>query len=197
MIEFLVLAIGDGGLRRADDEVAIASDGGADDVGQPLSVEHQVVIGGGAKEPVVQINRHLEGDSAMPAREGPENVLLDTGKEALGSHRAEPRELKTEWHLRTFRERLQIGVLAGVDSGEIWLRCRHGCSPKRLPLRASEAAYAALQIRLLILRLPSDLALAGEGVTDQFRARAPLTRIAQARSDLSPAGRGDACCNAV
>jgi len=31
----------------------------------------------------------------------------------------------------------------------------------------------------------------GEGATDPVGMRAPLTRIAQARSDLSPAGRGD------
>ena len=34
----------------------------------------------------------------------------------------------------------------------------------------------------------------GERDTDAFGVRAPLTRIAQARSDLSPAGRGEAGC---
>ncbi len=32
----------------------------------------------------------------------------------------------------------------------------------------------------------------GEGVTNPEEETAPLTRIAQARSDLSPAGRGNA-----
>ena len=34
----------------------------------------------------------------------------------------------------------------------------------------------------------------GKGVTAPIGVRTPLTRIAQARSDLSPPGRGDAGC---
>src|ERR1700730_6253324 len=37
----------------------------------------------------------------------------------------------------------------------------------------------------------------GEGASDPFRRLVPLTRIAQARSDLSPAGRSDASCESA
>ena len=58
--------------------------------------------------------------------------------------------------------------------------------------RAGRALHLSRRERSEWVRFAHPFRVRGFGAT--VRTRSPLTRIAQARSDLSPAGRGDAHC---
>jgi hypothetical protein len=69
-----------------DDEVAIFCNGRGDDVGEALAIKNQIVIGARAEKPLVEFDRNLERNTAMPPCEGAEDIVWDTGKETIGCH---------------------------------------------------------------------------------------------------------------